>query len=73
MIIFAAVNGFCDEFGVDTIRRFETKFFDFMDEKYPKIGETVANERIISDQIDQDLKKAITEFVESFKKELEAE
>jgi len=71
MIIYAAVKGFCDEFSVDKIRKFETSFYAFMDEKYPHIGQSIASEKIICEETDQALNKAISEFVEAFKKELE--
>lgn len=73
MIIFAAVNGFCDGFSVDQIRAFEARFYEFIDDKYPKIGEAIASEKVISDESDEILRKAIEEFSETFKKELEAE
>ncbi|MBN2382292.1 F0F1 ATP synthase subunit alpha [bacterium] len=73
MIIFAAVNGFCDEFQIDLIKQFEMKFYSFIDEKFPKIIESIASEKAISEKINDDLNQAITEFVTYFKKELDAE
>ncbi|MFC1849745.1 F0F1 ATP synthase subunit alpha [candidate division CSSED10-310 bacterium] len=73
MIIFAAVNGFLDSFAVDQILPYETKFYEFMDDRYPKLGEKIATDKIISSDTEDELLKACQEFSDFFNKEMEAE
>ena len=52
---------------VDQITRFEQEFFTFLDKKYPEIPKAIRTEKVISDETDALLKKAITEFKAEFK------
>lgn len=72
MLIFAAVRGYLDKLPIPHIRKFEMKFYDFLDDKYPKIGEAIATEKKITDEIDDNLTKAIEEFIDHFTKEMDA-
>ena len=52
---------------VDQITRFEQEFFTFLDKKYPEVPKAIRTEKVISDETDALLKKAITEFKAEFK------
>ncbi len=67
IIIFAATNKYLLDVPVEDITRFETEFFEFLDTKYPEIPSSIASEKVISDETEGKLKKAIEEFKAQFK------
>ncbi len=68
IIIYAATNKYLLDIAVEDITGFETGLFEFLDTKYPEIPNDIANTKQISDETDELLKKAITEFKEQFGK-----
>ena len=66
MIIYVAVNGHLLDIPVDSIRRYEKEFFEFVDAKYPEIPAAIRDEKVISDSTEEMLKKAIEEFSKEF-------
>ena len=67
IIIYAAVNKHLLDVAVDRIQDFEKELFEFIDTKYPEIPTAIKNEKVISDDIDAALKKAIAEFKTQFR------
>ena len=67
IIIYAATNKFLLSIPVADITRFEKEFFEFLDTKYPEIPNTIAEEKVISDELDPKLRQAIEEFKSQFK------
>ncbi len=72
VIIFAATNGFLDELPVETIARFEKEFNDYLEMKYKDLLPELAEKKKMEDDIKKQLTDALTAFVESFKKTIEA-
>jgi F-type H+-transporting ATPase subunit alpha len=68
-IIFTATNGYIDQIELLDIKRFEKEFFQFLDSKYSTLLQKIAEEKEIKDEIQNELTKAIKEFLDSFKKE----
>ncbi|MCR5799028.1 MAG: F0F1 ATP synthase subunit alpha [Lachnospiraceae bacterium] len=66
IIIYAATNKYLLSIPVGDITRFEKELFEFIDTKYPEVPASIANEKVISEETEETLKKAITEFVEQF-------
>ena len=62
IIIYAVTNKYLLDVEVARIADFETQFFDFIDTRYPEIPGNIASQKVISDQTEELLKKAITEF-----------
>ena len=62
IIIYAATNKYLLDVPVDRITAFETEFFEFLDTKYPEIPEAIRKEKVISDETEKLLQKAISEF-----------
>ena len=62
IIIYAATNKYLLDVPVDGITTFETEFFEFLDTKYPEIPEAIRKEKVISDETEKLLQKAISEF-----------
>ena len=67
IIIYAAVNKYLLDIAVERVQDFEKELFEFIDTKYPEIPANIKNEKVISDETDAALKKAITEFKGQFK------
>ena len=67
MIIYAATNKYLLDVEVEDITRFEEEFFAFIDTKYPEIPASIADTKVISEEMEDRLKKAIVEFKAQFK------
>ncbi|MFZ3063407.1 MAG: F0F1 ATP synthase subunit alpha [Actinomycetota bacterium] len=62
MIIFAGIKGFLDDIPVERIKRFEADFLEFMRVSHPEIGKKIREEKVLSEETEQNLVKAIEEF-----------
>ncbi|MCM1175554.1 MAG: F0F1 ATP synthase subunit alpha [Blautia sp.] len=67
IIIFAATNKYLLDVPVEDITRFETELFEFLDTKYPEIPSAIAAEKVISEETEGKLRKAIEECKAQFK------
>ena len=67
IIIYAATNKYLLDVAVENITRFESELFAFIDTKYPEIPASIADTKVISEEIESKLKKAIVEFKGQFK------
>lgn len=67
IIIYAATNKYLLDVPVDEITRFEKELFEFLDTKYAEIPRAIAEEKVISQQTEELLVKAIGEFKAQFK------
>ena len=68
IIIYAATNKYLLDVPTEDITRFEKELFEFLDTKYPQVASGIAQEKVISDSVEEDLKKAIVEFKTAFLK-----
>jgi F-type H+-transporting ATPase subunit alpha len=62
MIIYAVTNGFLDDVPVDRVARWESDFHRFMASSHPEIGQEIAREKRLSDELTESLKRAVGEF-----------
>ncbi|MBP5198332.1 MAG: F0F1 ATP synthase subunit alpha [Lachnospiraceae bacterium] len=62
VIIYAVTRKYLLDVPVDKITTFEKDFFEFIDTKYPEITENIRTEKVVSDQTEELLKKALDEF-----------
>ena len=67
IIIYAVTNKYLLDVAVEDITRFEDEFFDFLDTKYPEVPNNIATEKVISEDTESTLKKALEEFTADFK------
>ncbi|MBO6015771.1 MAG: F0F1 ATP synthase subunit alpha [Lachnospiraceae bacterium] len=67
IIIYVATNKYLLDIAVEDITRFEAEFFEFLDTKYPEVPGAIADEKVISEETETILKKAIDEFKSQFK------
>jgi len=66
VIIYAATRKYLLDIEVDRILEFESGLFEYISTKYPDIFEKIREEKKLSDELEDTLKKAITEFKETF-------
>src|SRR5689334_3204944 len=62
MIIYAVTNGFIDDVPTQEVRNWEKGFHEFMSAQYPQVGERIRAEKVLSKEIEADLKRAIDEY-----------
>jgi F-type H+-transporting ATPase subunit alpha len=63
-ILFAVINGYLDDVPVEKVMAFEESFHRFMETSHPDIGKRIAEDKELSDETEEALKKAIVEFKE---------
>jgi F-type H+-transporting ATPase subunit alpha len=66
MILFAAANGYLDEWPVTAVSEYESQMLENMDSKYPDLLNEVKETGTISDELSEKLKKALDEFKSVF-------
>ena len=62
IIIYAVTNKYLLDVPVDEITSFEKKFFEFLDTRYPEVPNGIASEKVITEENEERLKKALEEF-----------
>jgi F-type H+-transporting ATPase subunit alpha len=62
MIIYAVTNGFLDDVAVNQIREWERGFHEFMHARFPQVGDRLRKEKVLSKEIEADLKRGIEEY-----------
>ncbi len=68
IIIYAATRKHLLDIAVEDILRFEKGLFEFIATKYADIPESIKTEKVITEETEERLVKAITEYKEEFKK-----
>ena len=66
VIIYAATRKYLLDIPVDRVLEFEDGLFEFIQTKYPEIFEKIKTDKKLSDELEDSLSKAITEFKETF-------
>jgi len=62
MTIYAVTNGFLDDVAVSQIRAWEKGMHEFVAAQYPQVGERLRAEKVLSKEIEGDLKRALEEY-----------
>ena len=68
IIIYAVTKKYLLDIPVEDIIRFEKEFFEFLDTKYPEVPTSIKEQKVMSEEIEETLKKAIVEFKTDFLK-----
>jgi len=66
-LIFAATNGFLDDLPVESLRRFETEFFAWLDGAGAAVQKSLADKKDVDDPVRAQLTEALTAFKAGFK------
>ena len=67
IIIYVATNQYLLDIPTDEILRFENELFDYIDTKYPEIPESIRTTKVLEEDIEKTLIKAIEECKKSFR------
>ena len=67
IIIYAAINGFFDEFKVDVLLRYESELFNFLAANYASLIDAVKEKKKIDDEVKANLEEALNAFKDVFK------
>jgi F-type H+-transporting ATPase subunit alpha len=67
IIIYAATKKYLLDIPVEDILRFESELFEYIDTKYPEIPESITTNKVMDDETEAKLIKAIEECKASFK------
>ena len=68
LVIYAGVRGFLDDYPVEMIKAFETDFLQHMKGKHTTLVKELAEKKELTEEMEQELNKAIEEFKGSRKK-----
>ena len=66
MVIYAVTNGFLDQIPVNQIKHWEKDFLAFMGSQFPQVPQKIRTEKVLSKEIEADLKRGIDEFNQKF-------
>ncbi|MCH7886439.1 MAG: F0F1 ATP synthase subunit alpha [Candidatus Marinimicrobia bacterium] len=66
-LIYAGTSGHLDEIPTAKIVQFATEFDDYMEQEHSKTLKEIDSEKVLSDELKEELKKAVESFVDSFK------
>ena len=66
IIIYAAVKKLLLDIAVEDILAFESGLFDYIKTKYPEIPESIKNDKLLKEEVEEALRKAIGEYKEQF-------
>ena len=69
IIIYAATRKHLLDIKVEDVLAFEKGLFEFVQTKYPEIPESIKAEKVLTEEMEEKLVKAIGEFKEEFNKE----
>jgi F-type H+-transporting ATPase subunit alpha len=66
-ILYAGTKGFLDSLPLETLAKYEAGLHTFIEDRYPQIFKDLAEKKEITDDIDQQMQKALTEYNAEFK------
>jgi len=66
LIIYAATNGWVDDYPASVLGQYEEELKHFMENRYADLMKTIAEEKMISDDLKAGLNEALKEFKEEF-------
>ena len=65
LVLYGALNGYFDKLDPAKMQEIEEKFLEYIDKLHKDLLEKIAKDRAISDELEEEIKSAITKFVES--------
>ena len=64
--LYSGTRGYLDGVAVDRVQQYEAQMLSFMERKYPEILSEIKEKKVISDELDAKIQKALVEFGEVF-------
>ncbi len=71
MIIYAAINKYLADIGVENVKAFEKGLYEFMDTQYPEVGKAIVETGQMDEQTEAKLKEGLEIYKKDFKEKLE--
>ena len=68
IMIYVVTRKYLLDVPVEDVTRFESEFLEFLEAKYPEVLSGIRQDKVLSDQNEESLKKAIGQFKEEFLK-----
>ena len=66
-ILFAGTRGFLDELPTDVVAKYEAGLYPFIEERFPKVFENLAEKEAIDDDLEKLMTEALTAYGDEFK------
>src|SRR6186997_147048 len=66
VIVYAATKGFLDAVAIEDLRRYEEDLYRFIETRHPRVLTTIAEKKIIDDDLKGSLEAALKEFGQQF-------
>ncbi len=66
-ILFAGTRGFLDELSTDVVAKYEAGLYPFIEERFPKVFENLAEKEAIDDDLEKLMTEALTAYGDEFK------
>ncbi len=67
LIIFAANNGYIDDYPIGAIRRFESELYSFIEHRHPEVLKELREKKAIDPGLDEKIRGALAAFKDQFK------
>ena len=61
LVIYAVTNGYVDDYPADSVKKYEKELYSFIESKHPEIFEKIRSEKQISDDMKENVNKALDE------------
>jgi F-type H+-transporting ATPase subunit alpha len=65
-VLYAGVNRYLDDLSLEQVRPFEKGYIRFLHSNYPHIMKDIREKKAIDEELEENLKKSLAEFKESF-------
>jgi len=66
LIIYAAINGYLDEYPVASLKRYEAELFRFVENRSPEVFKQILEKKQLDDQVRATVNRALDEFKGTF-------
>ena len=66
IIIYAVINNYLTKVDVDKISQYETELLSYMANSHADIRDSIRSEKVLSEETEEKLKKALADFTDSF-------
>src|SRR5579883_2850804 len=64
--IYAGTKGYVDQIAVNQLAAFEKHVYDYIEEEYPQVYETLRDKKALDDKLEETLKKVLEEYGTAF-------
>ncbi|MCJ7580691.1 MAG: F0F1 ATP synthase subunit alpha, partial [Candidatus Aminicenantes bacterium] len=69
LVIYAGNRGFLDDIEVSQVHHYELKMFEYFDNEHQALMNKIADKKVIDDDLDKAISKALASFTQQFKEE----